>query len=587
MRDAAATIAFARGPRGDAWLGVGARWTPLEIAAALINVAAAGAIVWFFHDRFWWPPDDGAYAYIADRLRNGAVLNRDLHDVHAGYVHFLHAYALDLFGRDILSLRYPLTALTVVQSALVFLLLRPLIGPAALAGGVAMSALTFVQFLNPTANWYALFLTVLLTGLLGTRAHRSTIGLVAIGFLVAMILLFRQLTGVLVGIGAVAYLLSAGATPQADGDRKPYLSWAIYAATTLALAAYLWSKTDSVSFALFGLWPLAVLMWLGYSAKPDSREVVRIVALLLAGAIIAALPLALYHLSHGSLADWVDDTVLSAVSLTDLDFFRRMSYAVLLAAAVQNLVALGDSAAMLNGAFWLIVLLSPAALGIAVLQSAQRDGGRIHPLPLIALFHALVSAHYAIPIYALYSAGLSLVGLLALAHTPRWRKVMLTVTLFAACIGVGFQAAQPLSRGLDGIMRGTRIALDAAGLPGASVRMEARDGALYLRLLQFIDEHASPQQTILGLPMTPELYFLSGRNPPTRMTIAPLSLRTPSEVNKAKAELLAAMPAVVVFKPDDKYTTPRVRELMRELQPHYRLCKTIGAFELYAPACRS
>jgi hypothetical protein len=52
-------------------------------------------------------------------------------------------------------------------------------------------------------------------------------------------------------------------------------------------------------------------------------------------------------------------------------------------------------------------------------------------------------------------------------------------------------------------------------------------------------------------------------------------------------ELEAGMPAVVVFKPDDKYTTPRVRELMRRLQSHYRLCRTIGGFELYARACRT
>jgi hypothetical protein len=47
------------------------------------------------------------------------------------------------------------------------------------------------------------------------------------------------------------------------------------------------------------------------------------------------------------------------------------------------------------------------------------------------------------------------------------------------------------------------------------------------------------------------------------------------------------MPAVVIFQPDDKYTTPRVRALMDRLRPHYELCAADAGFELYAPACES
>jgi hypothetical protein len=37
------------------------RWV-LAFGASLVISAA---ILIYFHDRFWWPPDDGAYAYVA------------------------------------------------------------------------------------------------------------------------------------------------------------------------------------------------------------------------------------------------------------------------------------------------------------------------------------------------------------------------------------------------------------------------------------------------------------------------------------------------------------------------------------------
>ena len=87
--------------------GSGLQWGVGTLAIAIVVL-----VVFHFHDRSWWPPDDGAYAYVALRLLHGDVLNGDVQDIHAGYVHFIHAAAMMMFGEDILSLRYPLAALT-------------------------------------------------------------------------------------------------------------------------------------------------------------------------------------------------------------------------------------------------------------------------------------------------------------------------------------------------------------------------------------------------------------------------------------------------------------------------------------------
>ncbi|MEO8667451.1 MAG: hypothetical protein ABI399_02980 [Bauldia sp.] len=559
-------------------------WTRAQILAGMATVATAVAIVAYFHNRFWWAPDEGAYAWVADRIAHGAVLNRDVHDPHGGYVHFLHALSFEVFGRDFLSLRYPLALFTVVQSAIVFALLRHAGIVVAAAGGLAMAGLTFVQFINPTANWYALFLTAVLVAVLAGDAGKSRGGLVGIGFLVATVFLFRQLSGVFVAIGTLSYLLLLPWPSVQLPPNRPIVACILAATAIAALAAYLATKADSAALLLYGILPLGVLVAVALQTRIPNRQAIAAVAFLMLGGIAAALPLALYHLAHGSLGGWWQDAIVSALSLTELDFFERTSYARLLILAAGGLVS-ASPIAIVNGLFWLLVLLAPAALGGAVLHALLKRRRTVHPLAFIALFYSLVSIHYAIPIYALFGAGLAFAGLLAIAPPRLPRAGVVGATLFVVVVGLGFQAGQPLFRGVAGTIRGDWYALDALGPPGASIRVTADDRATYGDVLAFIDRHAAPAESILGLPMTPELYFLSQRNPPVPFAIAPLALRTDNDVAEALREIESAPPAVVVFNPGDKYTTPHVRELMDRLSSSYPNCRTIGPFELHARTC--
>src|SRR5829696_2570637 len=125
-------------------------------------VAFAAAAMLYVHDRQWNPYDDGMYVHVADRVARGEVLNRDIQDMHFGYINFANAFALKLFGDDVVSLRYPLVGMGVANAALAFLLLAGAGMAAATAGSLAMTALSYVQFVNPSAHWYVLFLTLLI-----------------------------------------------------------------------------------------------------------------------------------------------------------------------------------------------------------------------------------------------------------------------------------------------------------------------------------------------------------------------------------------------------------------------------------------
>lgn len=95
--------------------------------------------------------------HMAERLLAGEVMHQHIHDVHPGYHNFLNAAALWLFGAEIVSLRDPLVAMGLVRAGLIFLLLGARGAIVGVTGALAGTALSLVQFLNPTANWHALF----------------------------------------------------------------------------------------------------------------------------------------------------------------------------------------------------------------------------------------------------------------------------------------------------------------------------------------------------------------------------------------------------------------------------------------------
>ena len=140
--------------------------TRRHMVAFAVAVAFAVVVLGHFHDRFWWPPDEGVFAHVADRVLNGAVLHRDIQEIHFGAIAFANALALRLFGNELVAMRYPLVVLGVVQAALVFLVAAPRGAMVALVASVALTALSFVQFLNPSPHWYALFLIIAAIALL-------------------------------------------------------------------------------------------------------------------------------------------------------------------------------------------------------------------------------------------------------------------------------------------------------------------------------------------------------------------------------------------------------------------------------------
>ena len=117
----------------------------------------------------------------------------------------------------------------------------------------------------------------------------------------------------------------------------------------------------------------------------------------------------------------------------------------------------------------------------------------VKPLPVVAVFFAAVSVHYQIPIYLTYATALTIVAILSLIEVPRQKAFTAAIGAFLCIAGLALHAAQPVSRGLSGILLGKHTDLAAReGLPRARIAMERADQELYADLLDLIARNSAP-----------------------------------------------------------------------------------------------
>jgi hypothetical protein len=555
--------------------------------AVLVATLATACLLYAFHDRFWYPPDEGNYAHVAQRLLQGDTLNLQVQDVHPGYISFVNAAALRVFGTDLVSMRYPLALAGLVQAALLFLLF-PREDPwrAAVASG-ALTALGAIQFLNPTAHWYCLALTVMLIAVLGTsRGPRQSVSrLLTVGLLIGTIVLFRQLTGFLAGVGAIAFLLWEAGERGTHG-RAARLGRVLATTMAGALAAYLALATDISGLVLFGVWPLALLGRLASRPQASNREVAGIAATVAAGMALAALPLAAYHLWHGSVQAWADDVGPAAVALTRLDFLERSNFAALIYHAARQMVTSPSVPAILNGFYWVTLPLLAAVNGFLVLRRIGRAAptAPLPVMPTLAVFYAVVSVHFQIPVYLYYSAGLSLASLLWLAPhvSPLLARASMALALTLAATGIYFQAGQPASRGITGILRGDRVlSTRASTLLHNSLRIDPEEGRRYEALVALIRREVPAGEAIFAVPSNAELYFMAERRNPFRFYNTALGVRSDEDLALVERTLRDDPPRLVTFDRDDKYNTPRSLRIMEMVRTRYAVVAGIDSFEVY------
>jgi hypothetical protein len=298
--------------------------------------------------------------------------------------------------------------------------------------------------------------------------------------------------------------------------------------------------------------------------------------------MLAAVPIVLYHLAHGSVGAWLVDLAAVPRTGTNLPFLRQPIYWWMLLLSLLQLPTgvLGAASAL----YWL-ALLAVAALNALLVLRRLRAGHEVPALSILAVFYAVVSVHYQVPLYLSFSVALSAASvLLLLAQHSRpvlgWATTGVVALL--VCFSLRFQAAQPLSRKLGGTVASRRVPLPpSVPLPRSHLWIEPDERESYAQLLGVIERETKPEETILSVPANAELYFLSGRRNPFRFYNTALGLPDEDALLRTESALLAAPPRLVVFAPANKYNTSLSARLMQFIRKRYSLLRVIDGFEVY------
>jgi hypothetical protein len=560
----------------------------IHVCAFATAVLVSAAILWHFHDRFWYPSDEGIFANQAERVASGERLNVDVQDVHAGYGTFLNAAAFRAFGADLLSLRYPLIAAAFVQSCVAFVLLRRRCVLLAATGAVATTALGVVQFLNPTPNWYCLALAFVLAHWMVAFPRNGALRLIGAGCLVGLIALLRQPSGFWVGIAVVVIaLLDAPATSPRTG----WLARSVLGFSLLIMVAALAiaGETEPGGVIMFAIWPAAILVVaMRRVGVTEDRETLTALLQIGAGVTIAAAPLLLYVLVYGSIAAWFSDTVTSAVHVSGIakELGSRPWFAALTAAAADQTVRSLDVAKVANGLYWMVLPLMATLNGVLTIVALRRhhDSSDL-ALPILAAFFALVVLHMQNPIYLYFTVGLTLTAVLWRIGRARLavRSLWAGLTLLLTAVALACHAAQPYTRSSIELLEGRRtdLGVDDCRLPRCSLRLNPASVEPYRRLVELIQEEVPSGAPIAAFPSDAQLYFLAKRRNPFRFYNSAMGVVDSSALEETVAIIRREAPRIITFRRGDKYATKMTHEIMARVRSDYERLPTIDGVEVY------
>lgn len=552
------------------------------LVTAIVNVA----LLIYFHNRYWYPTDDGFYAHLAERLLNGEVLARDVQDIHPGLIHLVNVMAMRLFGVEMVAMRYPLVLASFAQSLMVMALLRRKGVLIAAAASIATTSLGTLQFFDPTPNWYCLALAIALAGWLTTSPQHRAGALLATGLILGTLTMFRQLSGIWAAMAVVTLTLFETARRQGTGGAV--VSRAILAIMLVALLWYVIvsPETEPGGLILMAIWPAALLIFAISRVRASDAAAVRALGWILAGALCAAAPMLIYHAAHGSSAALFRDTVLAGFYETQMPFFGQGWYGLLPIAALYQTLSSFDAVKIANGLYWIALPLLSLANGVMLLHRLRREPFEMatFALPIVAAFYALVSLYLEGPLYLYYSAALSLLGVVWQIGKPARSRPVAAGLLFIAVVAVTCHAAQPRTRTSIEILEGRRTAqfsAPVASLERVGLRIGAEDEMRYARIVKVVRAASSDTDPIFALPNDAEIYFLARRRNPFRFYNSALGVLTEADGEAVIDVIEHAPPALVLFRPQDKYNNIFSSRIMTAVRRTYTQIAVIDGLEVY------
>jgi hypothetical protein len=593
----------------------------LSWATPLALTLGCSAYLWTRLDRGWYPHDEGTLAEPATRILNGELPHRDFVDAYTGGLSYLHAAAFLLFGRDLTSLRLVLFAFFVAWVPALYYVISRFVPPLAAAAVTLLAvAWSVPNYTASMPSWYCLFLATF--GLAALLRHLETDRrpwLVVAGVCAGLSMCVKIVGVYFVAAAIVHFVFKTLSDPGRGPDRFDARGGLAAALSALGLVAatlfLLRARFGPREFVMFEVPIVLVALFLCWSAQDARRgdlgRLWRLVAPFFAGLVVPCAILAAPYVAASAVADlgrgiWptsrLNFAALSPPSLWTLIALIPLSLIVVLARAHRQLgraearvgaAALAVIAALLlytsnQGLAYeltwqslrtLVPVVTAVGL-IAVGRRRRRPGAdptaeqRVVLLIAVAAFCSLVQFPYSAPVYFIYVAPLVIAAAVAVAvYTNVPRPALLIIVLFYCAFGLARLNTGTLQ--LLGVEY-RPAQLVSLGIGSADLDVPPADRQTYLRVVQLVRRHARGA-FVYATPDAPEIYFLSGRQNPTRTLFEFLNPR-PTTTPALLRTLAAHGVSVVVVNRRPAFSRRVSPGLQRALEARYPDSAAAGKF---------
>ena len=553
-------------------------WSKVDSVLLTVCLVISFVICWYFHDKGWEPRDEGNFGYLAQRMLDGDVIHRDFQMLHAGLINFTNALFLKLADGDMVGLRYPLVALTVIQSAIGYKLARRNGYLTAVTAVLVLTAFGFLQFINPTPVWYGMCLAILTAYLLDRPEKETTKTLILLGFIVGTTFLFRQLTGLYMA-AAVATIIFLK-NPSEGQTTNPVAGRNILYFLAFGLALSVLKTGHFAGLVFFGVFPVILIVIAANKSRVNLVDASNKVFKLSLGSIIAASPLIFYHTLHGSLNAWVFDAIFSNVTVAGMEWLDRFSFIDIPGYAVGSVVH-GNTSALSGAYYWTALLLVPGILGLTVIRSFREKPTVVPVIGITASVYSLVAILIETSIYLSYSTGVVLLALLCTQNLKHKIKLV-TFCISLSLIAIIFQAGES-KKWFKETATNTRLLETTHFVPGHSIKVGADDSLKYEKLVQLINACTKTSDKIIAIPVNPEIYFLSKRQSAFKFVNSAVGFRSKNDVvEKVRNVMETKSPAMVLHNHSDSYfNTESSDSFLKGILPEYTHLGSIEEFEIY------
>lgn len=588
-------------------------------------------------NRGWIPHDEGAFAQSAARVLDGELPHRDFDELYTGGLTFLHAAAFRVFGVNLATMRLVLFACFLLWVPAVFYIASRLL-PLYAAAGVTLLAVVWSvpNYAAAVPSWYNLFFSCFGSAALfryldvGRRRWLLLAGISGGISIVVKIVGLYYVAGVLLFFLFREQSLSNARHRESSGYGVLYRGALVAAATlfSLSVVALVLKIPDDGRAMFYFACPVFVLAGLliyrdlaGVRGGSKDR-----IAILLSMAVPfgigVTIPIATFlipYIRSGAMHQLLQGVLVvqaSRVGFASMAPPSPLAMSAVLPVALLILVAyrcrrpmqrvlIGMVAVAGPGAILYFSTTSPAtyqfawhslgtAIPVIVLASTiilgtPRFARALHPvrqqqlmlLAAVTALMSLVQIPFAAPIYYCYVAPMAILAAAAVSTCMMERPphfVLGTIVIFYFLFAVWLFTPGFLDH--MGFTYYPDVQTQPLPLPRAGgLRMDPLEVQVYEELIPLVQSHAAGRFIYAG-PDSPEIYFLSGLNNPTRMLFDFLDSNSETRTERVLSALQAHEVNVVAINASPGFSGPMRPDLRVRLEQLYPQSAKVGHFQV-------